>query len=60
MIFLYLLSCATNKDPENVKDNKERVYETYQRDEQQSQSTVEDISSIDKNYPEEVQEIPGA
>ena len=57
MIILYLLSCATNKDSENVKNNKERAYETYQLDEQQSLSTAEDIPSIDKKYPEEVQKI---
>ena len=55
MIILYLLSCATNKDSENVKSNKERAYETYQKDEDQEQSIVEDQASIHKNYPEEVQ-----
>ena len=57
MIFLYLLSCATNKDSENVMNKKARVYESHQRDEQQGQSTAENQSSNDKDYPEEVQKI---
>ena len=57
MIFLYVLSCATNKDSENVMNSNDRLYERHQRDEQQSQSTSEDKSSNDKVYPEEVQKI---
>ena len=57
MIILYLLSCATNKDSENVKNHKERAYETYQKDEHQEQSIIEDQPSIHKNYPEEVQKV---
>ena len=57
MIILYLLSCATSKDSENVINKKDRVYEKYQRDEQISQSSTQEKKSEHEIHPKEVQQI---
>ena len=57
MIILYLLFVQQIKTLKMSRITKERAYETYQKDEHQEQSVIEDKVSVHKNYPEEVQRI---